>query len=216
MRVTIHQPVGNFVNAPRWLVWLPGWGVAAFAVLYWVASSVYSMGEGVGVPYDHLSNYWCDLMALTSTAGQPNHARPFALVGTCLLPLSLVPLWYTIPVLFVPGSRRGAWVQVTGAVAMLCATVVWTSLHDLALNVVAVFGFIALATTLLSIDQHRHRAVLHAAWAAGALVLSNYVLWATETWPWAIPAVQKAAFIALFVWVGIACTAIGRELRPQR
>jgi hypothetical protein len=213
MRAAIQEPVSSLVNAPRWFVWLPGWGIAAFGLLYAIASSVYSTGVGSG--YNHLTNYWCDLLASTSGAGEPNQARPFALLGTCLLPLSLVPLWYTIPVLFVRGSRGAAAVRITGAMAMFCATLVWTSLHDAALNLVAVFGFIALATTLFSIDPQRHRLVLFTAWVAGALVLANYALWATATLVWAIPAVQKLAFLGLFVWVGVASAAIARQLRIE-
>jgi hypothetical protein len=215
MRAAIHQPVSNLVNAPRWFVWLPGGGIVTFSLLYVIASSVYSGAADVGSGYNHFSNYWCDLLALTSSAGQPNHARPFALLGTCLLPLSLVPLWYNMPVLFVSGSRWGAPVRIAGAIAMLCATLVWTSLHDIALNVVAVFGFIALATTLLSLDPQRHRTVLLTAWLAGALVLCNYALWATGTWLWILPAVQKVAFLALFAWVGVATLAIARELATE-
>jgi hypothetical protein len=213
MRATIREPVGSVTHAPRWFVWLPGLGIAVFGLLYAIASSLYPTGVGSG--YNHLTNYWCDLLALTSSAGEPNQARPFALLGTCLLPLSLVPLWYTIPVLFVRGSRWAAAVRITGAVAMFCATLVWTSFHDAALNLVAVFGFIALATTLFSIDPQRHRLVLLTAWMAGALVLANYALWATGTWVWAIPAVQKLAFLGLFVWVGVASVAIARESRTE-
>lgn len=203
----------NQTIAARWCLWLPGCGVGVFSLLYLVASSVYMTGMEVGSGYDHFSNYWCDLLASTSSTGQPNPARPYALLGTCLLPLSLLPLWYNMPVLFVRGARRRAFVRACGVIAMLCGTLVCTSLHDVALNVLALFGFIALATTLFSIDQHRHRAVLVAAWSAGALVLFNYVLWATGLWLPAIPAVQKLAFLGLFVWVGVASLAIARELQ---
>src|SRR5690606_7516669 len=127
-------------------------------------SAIYSAGSGSG--YDHFSNYWCDLLAQTFGTGEPNPARPFALLGTCLLPLSLVPLWYHLPVLFVAGSRWWLPARTAGVVAMLSATLVWTSLHDVILNVVAVFGFVALTGMLFGIDARRYRAVLVAAWVA--------------------------------------------------
>ncbi|HET9953836.1 MAG TPA: hypothetical protein VFQ61_05015 [Polyangiaceae bacterium] len=202
-----------FTNS-TWFVALPVFGVASFCVLYALASSVYAGVSETG--YGHLTNYWCDLLAATSPAGHGNPARPFAVLATFVLPLSLVPLWYHLPRLFAAGARACVAVQVTGCIAMVSATLVWTPMHDLAINVVAVFGFCALLMTLFNIDRRRHRAVGMSVRWAGALVLTNYVLWATGTLVWVIPAVQKAAFLGLFIWVAIATRAISRSLRWER
>ncbi len=202
-----------FTNS-TWFVALPVFGVAAFCVLYALASSVYAGVSQTG--YAHLTNYWCDLLAATSPAGHGNPARPLAVLATFVLPLSLVPLWYHLPRLFAAEARAGVAVQVTGCTAMVGATLVWTPMHDLAINVVAVFGFCALLMTLFGIERRRYRAVSVCLRWAGALVFTNYVLWATGTLVWLIPAVQKAAFLGLFVWVAVATHAILRSLRRGR
>lgn len=198
---------------PAWTVWVPLGGVFAFLGLYLCATALYPRAAlaDASAGYPHLHSYWCDLLRAVSPSGQPNPGRPLALLATLILPLSLVPFWLSVPRLFESSSRAGLLVRVSGCAAMVGATLVWTPLHDHVLNVVAACGFTAWTATLLGVDRERHGALVWGAAVAGALTLTNYALWATQHWVELIPAVQKFAFLALFVWIGQSCAAIRRE-----
>lgn len=195
---------------------MPLVGIFAFAVLYLGATALYPSG-GFANPdlgYPHLQSYWCDLLHAFAPTGEANPGRPLALLATWILPLSLIPFWLAVPTLFHPRSRFGLLAQVSGCVAMFGATLVWTSLHDQVLNLVAVCGFTAWLTTVLSVDRARHRTLVWGAVVAGGLTLTNYMLWATAQWIGVIPTVQKLAFLALFVWIAQGCAAM-RSVRRE-
>lgn len=206
-------------QAMQWAASIPVVGVVASSGLYFWAAAVYPSaipGPGEALGYSHLFNYWCDLLVTTAPSGEPNPARPLALIATSLLPLSLIPLWLGVPALFRHAAPWGRLVQGCGALAMLSAALVWTSHHDLALHGAAGFGVVALIVTLLAIDARRYRPSILAAVAAGLLAVANYALWSSGSLPAATPVVQKAALVAVFAWVVVTASAIRRGAAVER
>src|ERR1039457_2408829 len=169
--------------ARLWAVWLPVAGVGAFIALYLYAASMYPGGTQAHHEihgYSHLSNYWCDLLDRVSYAGDINRGRPFAVLATIILPLSLIPLWLQVPVLFRDGSGLRRLVQVTGPASMVFSMLVFTTVHDFAINVASVLGFVAVVATMLSVSGKKRRAVLNGvALLSMILGVTNYLMWQT-------------------------------------
>ena len=203
------------MGSPRcWTAWLPLVGVGLFVAAYFYAASLYPGGTQFDlytVGYHHLANYWCDLLSGISYSGAVNPGRPVAIAATVILPLSLIPLWVEIPRLFGRGSRLRRLSQVTGCISMLATALVFTPLHDAVIHV----GSVTALCALLAIEAGLARAGrTELCWlgvvAAGAGV-ANYVMWSGGLLTWAMPGVQKAAGLALFVWVVLLVRAVVRE-----
>lgn len=202
--------------ARLWAAWLPAAGVGAFIALYLYAASMYPGGTQAHHEihgYSHLSNYWCDLLDRVSYSGDINRGRPFAVLATIILPLSLIPLWLQVSVLFRDGSGLHRLVQVTGSASMVFSTLVFTSVHDFAINVSSILGFVAVVATMLSLSGKKRRAALNGvALLSMILGVTNYLMWQTGKFLWVIPLVQKAAFASFFVWIVATTIAIRRML----
>jgi len=198
-----------------WATWIPVAGIAGFIALYLYAASMYPGGtqSNHGTHgYSHLSNYWCDLLDGTAYSGDVNRGRPFAVLATIILPLSLVPLWLQVPVLLRDRAKSGRFVQVVGSTAMVVSTAIFSSLHDIVINVAAVLGFTAFAVTVLQLADTWHRALTAVARLSAILCMANYLMWLTGTFLWAMPLVQKAAFVAFFSWIVAMSCAIRQVL----
>lgn len=144
------------------LAWVPLAGVVSFLICYLAAASLYPGGTRADHGtrgYSHLSNYWCDLLDHVSYSGDINAGRPFAVLATIVLPLSLIPLWVQAPLLFPEESSSRRIVRVTGPAAMVTSALVFTSLHDLAINVASVLGFTGFVATMLGLARS-HRLAL--------------------------------------------------------
>jgi hypothetical protein len=193
--------------------WLPVAGVGAFIALYWQAASMYPGGtrahrESRG--YSHLSNYWCDLLDRVSYSGSINHGRPFAVLATIILPVLLVPFWLQVPVLFRHGPGLRRLVQVVGPASMVISTLIFTSLHDFAINVASILGFVAVVATILGLVGKRRAALIGGALLSMILAMTNYLMWQTSIFLWMMPMVQKAAFAAFLTWIIATTCAIRR------
>jgi hypothetical protein len=187
----------------RWCeTWIPPLGVALFVLLYFVAASLYPGGtrsDRTTVGYAHLSNYWCDLLDAVSYSGKANPGRPYAVVATVALPLTLIPFCFRLARLARGGER---WViGAAGSLAMLLATLIFTPLHDLAINLAAPLGFCAFVLGLRGLTRAGHRRLVLLAGVALALSTLNYLMWQTRWLLWLMPVVQKLAYLALLSWV---------------
>jgi len=200
--------------ARAWAVWVPVAGVTTFTGLYFCAASLYPGGSRAtpkSIGYSHLSNYWCDLLRQVTQSGAVNPGRPYAVLATFVLPLSLIPLWILMPTLFRERTRYRQWVRGLGSTAMLAATAVFSRWHDLAVNLTASLGLAAVVLTLLALDRREHRWIVGVAVVASLLGITNYAMWQSQLLLWAMPAVQKAAFLSFFAWFFLCCGAIRRE-----
>lgn len=194
-----------------WATWLPMAGVGIFIALYLYAASLYPGGTSLDHQirgYSHMSNYWCDLLDEVSYSGDINRGRPFAMLATIILPLSLVPLWLQVPLLFHGGSLSRRIVRVAGPASMVLSTLVFTSMHDLVINLASIIGFVAFVVTVLSLAIKGCTALVCIALFPISLGLANYVMWQTGSLLWAMPLVQKVAYSSFFLWIAAVSHAI--------
>jgi len=181
-------------------------------LLYFLAASLYPGGTRVDratLGYAHFSNYWCDLLDAVSYSGSPNPGRPYALVATVALPLTLIPFCFRLARL--ARGRERWFIRGAGSLAMLLATLIFTRLHDLAINLAGPLGFCAFALALRGLLRKGFRRLLLLAGAALALSLLNYLMWQTRSLLFLMPLAQKLAYAALLSWV-VATTFATNEL----
>lgn len=195
--------------------WLPVAGIGTFIALYFYAASLYPGGTRLNHEirgYSHLSNYWCDLLDRVSYYGEGNRGRPFAVFATIILPLSLVPFWLQVTLLF---RNRSIWrpiVRITGPASMLLSTLVFTSNHDLVINIASVLCFVAFMATMLGLAGMRRGTLVTLAQVPAGLALANYIMWQAGLFLNAMPMVQKAAYASFFIWIIAGSCAILREV----
>ena len=184
--------------------WLPVAGIGAFIALYFYAASIYPGGTRLNHQirgYSHLSNYWCDLLDSVSYSGNINRGRPFAIFATIILPLSLVPFWLQVTLLF---QNRSVWrsiVRIAGPASMLLSTLIFTSNHDLVINIASVLGFVAFMATMLGLAGMKRAVLVTLALVPAGLALANYIMWQTGLFLNAMPMIQKAAYASFFIWI---------------
>jgi hypothetical protein len=213
VRALQRYSVSPALLAERLWDWLPVLGVGAALTLYWVAAEAYSesvVGEG---RYAHLSQFWCELLQPETHSGHSNAGRSWARAASVLLPTSLVPLWWRVPVLFRAGFAPGRWVAPAGTLAVLSLVGVGTNAHDTALNIAAASGFTAVALTVVGLDRKPNREVFVGILVAGSLVALNYALWASNWFVGLAPLVQKCALVATVAWVMVTFAALRRVTR---
>jgi hypothetical protein len=193
--------------------WLPIAGICAFVVLYFCAATVFPGGSEsahLARGYSHRANYWCDLLRHVSASGEANPGRSLAVVATLILPLSLIPFWIQISVLF----RRSLWskrvVQAAGSTSMVLSILIVTPHHDFVVNVSAILGFVAVVVAMVNLARSKQGLLIGIACAAMILGVTNYLMWQTGSLLWLMPMVQKAAFVAFFVWIIATSLAIRR------
>jgi hypothetical protein len=202
-------------GAASWLMWLPVAGVGGFILLYFVAASLYPGGTKLDPTtrgYSHLSNYWCDLLDPVSYSGAVNRARPVGMLATIILPLSLIPLWLRVPVLFRRPSGIPGWmVRVAGTTSMVCATLIFTPQHDLLIDVAAGFGGTALVLTAVELARARRFALLGLAVVGFLFAAANWAMWHRKgVFLAATPLVERFAYAAFLLWALAATRAIRR------
>ncbi len=189
-----------------------------FVVGYLVAAARYPGGSRLDpqhVGYAHLANFWCDLLDGTAYNGQPNPGRPIALAATWLLPLSLLPLWFTLPRLW-PRTSRTRWVvPAFGTLAMAAMIGVTTRYHDQAITLGALAAGIALGALLWQLYAVRLKALLLTGALAATAGACDYAAYVGGASAHLLPGLQKVAGVALLGWLWHLTTA-GATLWPDR
>jgi len=82
---------------------LPLAGIAFFVLIYFYASTLYAGStrfDHSSTGYDHLFNFWCDLLDPVTYNGLVNPSRPFAAAALVGLILTLISFWYFVAELY--------------------------------------------------------------------------------------------------------------------
>jgi hypothetical protein len=201
------------------MVWIPVLGVLLFLALYFIAASLYPGGtrtDHATRGYGHLSNYWCDLLDRVSYSGLPNPGYPFALIGTVVLPLSLISFWVRLPHLFRATVISGRIVAIAGPLAMLAATLIFTAWHDLTIRIAVGLGFSAFISAELGLARSERPGLALLGLFPLALGLTNFAMWQSGELLVIMPAVQKAAYASFFVWVVVCSLTPNRKVKLNR
>ncbi|MBK7587466.1 MAG: hypothetical protein IPI22_03615 [Bacteroidetes bacterium] len=100
--------------------------------------------------FDWLNKYWCDLTGQLAKNGEINSARPIALIAMLILCSSLWVFWYYLPRLF-SANKFNSIIRYTGITSMTVAIFLFTSLHDVVINIAGTFGIAALTGVFIGL-----------------------------------------------------------------
>ncbi len=182
---------------------MPVWGIIIFIILYILAASLYPGGSDVNKTAAGFSwkyNYWCELLATESQNGQPNTARPVAIIAMVVLAISLIIFWYNIPGLFSSRRIYSGLIRYSGISSMLVFPVLLTGFHDMVINLAALLGSIAII--ILIVNLHRHKMYFLFYFGIICLLLcggNNYVYYTAHLLHY-LPVIQKFSFLIFLLW----------------
>lgn len=192
---------------------IPLFGIAIFIGFYFYAAAIYPGGQKFDhqtVGYDHLNNYWCDLMDQPTYSGQENPGQPLAVASLAFLALSLLPFYYYIPTLFRPNRSVQLFIRYLGVIAMFL-TALMPLAHDQIISVAGPLGLIAFAGSVICLFQAKHFMLASSAVLAVLCAGANFLMWKTGFHLEWMPLVQKCAFLSIFLWIGLTTRTLLRH-----
>ena len=202
----------------RFWLFAPLFGILLFCCLYVAAAQRYPGGSQIDKfrkGFSWSQNYWCNLLSENAINGAHNSARPIALTAMLLLCFSLAVFWASFPAYTPLPKRLKRSVQISGLLAMVIGVFLFTSGHDIIINIACLFGVIALLGTLAALWQLNWKALFYAGLFNFALAVLNNVLYYGSD-RFYLPVVQKITFLYFLLWIAaINLKVIRREKALQ-
>ncbi len=183
--------------------WFPAAGLLAFTCLYVIAAISYPGGSWVDPQSQGFSirfNYLCDLLDAEAVNGSVNTARYWARAALLILCLSLMYLWYHLPVLTAGPAWNRRFIQLSAAAAFSTLFALGSGTHDITVRIAGVFGGLALLTALWGMwKAGRTGTVLFGIWCF-AIFIVNYILYESGAYLRVLPLLQKGTFLSFIAW----------------
>ena len=176
---------------------VPTFGILIFCVCYFIATKFYSGGshsDKFSVGFDWLNNYWCDLIGELAMNGQPNKARPIALFAMSVLSFALSIFWWILPRLFEE-KKFFFLIRYIGVTSLVILLFLFTSYHDLIINISGTLGIVALTLTFYRLYKTRHFRLFTYGVFCLFLMLLNYFIYTTGIFISALAIIQKLTFV---------------------
>ena len=183
---------------------LPLFGSILFLMLYWLATLYYPGGsewDKNSIGFSWMHNYWCNLLNETAINGSPNPARPIALTGMMILCTSLIVFWYQFPILVDFNKWARLVIQVSGLTAMAIGLFLFTSFHDMIINIATGFGLIALVGTFVGLWKLKWIKLFWMGLLSILLIGLNNLLYYNKDLLLYLPIVQKITFFYFLLWI---------------
>lgn len=194
---------------------IPPGGAVLFAALYLLAAYFYPGGSQVDAHapgFSWINNYWCNLLNEKAINGQPNSARPVALLATIVLSITFSAFW----LLFAGRSNTGKVLKfvigASGILSMVAGFFLFTATdHDLVTNLASAFGLVAVIGTLIGLYTMKWQGFFAYGLANLLLVAANnYVYYNKELLPY-LPIIQKITFAAFLIWISLISLRLRRR-----
>lgn len=182
----------------------PLFGTMIFTILYLIAAQLYpggSQADKNAAGFSWINNYWCNLLNDNAINGQPNKAKPVALAAMCTLCLTLTYFWYLFAQNMFFSKFRCLTIQLSGVIAMTIAMFLFTSFHDVVINVASVFGLIAFWGVFNGLYKNKWYGLFAFGLVNLLLVALNNYLYYTKELLIYLPVVQKISFASFLIWI---------------
>lgn len=185
-------------------------GIGLFAALYFGATLRYPGGnqaDPLAPGFDWLQNYWCDLLGSEAENGQPNPARPLAILATGVLCAALANFWWHLAGFLAGNVRKRLIFRASSTLSMSTALILFSDFHDTAILISGISGLAAVAATFVVLRQNGLRRQFNFGLCCMVLVaVNNLIYWPKIGLAW-LPIVQKITFLAFLGWVAAICMA---------
>ena len=183
---------------------IPFFGSILFLLLYFLATLFYPGGSQFdknSKGFSWTQNYWCNLLNENAINGQHNAARPIALTAMSALCLTLMFFWYIFPLLvdFKKSSRLA--IQISGFIAMTIGMFLFTSLHDIVINIATLFGLVAITGTFAGLKKLKWTKLFWMGIFNIVLISLNNLFYYKTELLFYLPVVQKITFMYFLLWI---------------
>ena len=182
---------------------VPVFGIAVFLILYFAATIYYPGGShldknSTSFSWEH--NYWCNLLNEQGLNGQPNKARPVAMIAMFVLSIALASFWYIFPVqagLRKPGKQI---IQVSGLLSIMVGFFLFTDIHDIIINIASFFGLVAMVGTFIGLLRLKWKGLFYFGLLNLALGTLNSISYYGDVLMYYLPLIQKFTFLSFLLW----------------
>jgi hypothetical protein len=191
-------------NARR--IWLlaPVFGAFLFVCLYIAAAFYYPGGSQLdknSKGFSWSQNYWCNLLNEIAMNGEHNPARPVALFATIVLCVTLALFWYLFPQQAGLSKRLRRTIQISGVIAMSIGAFLFTSAHNVVINIATLFGLVAVVGTFIGLRNLKWYRLYWFGLFTIVLVMLNNILYYGKGLRFYLPVIQKITFLYFLLWI---------------
>ena len=195
----------QFYNQKKNWILIPIFGTLLFSVLYFISTLYYPGGSQIdknSIGFSCTNNYWCNLLNDTAINGQPNPAKPIALLGMFVICLTLSFFWYIFPRQITINRNFRLVIQVSGILAMTVAFFLFTHInHDLVTNLASLFGAIAIIGTFIGLYKNNLFGLFIFGLFNILLVGLNNICYYNNELIVYLPVIQKISFAIFLFWI---------------
>lgn len=183
-------------------------------MLFILSAMIYSGGNYLHVSAPRFSivhNYWCDLLNETSHNGSPNASRPYSILATVILCISLVAFWLKVANYFSISKVNRIAIQFCGTLSMLIGMLIFTPLHSEAITFAGFFGGIAFIATFIALYKSGWRELFWFGILCLLLGAISFTIYKTRFVIVALPLVQKITLLCCLIWIFLIDRKIKNE-----
>lgn len=183
---------------------IPTIGIISFVGLYIFSSTLYPGGTQVdlsSVGFDWVNNYWCNLMSASGMNGLPNRARPYSILATIILCISLMVFFVQFAEEYSKNIFWKRTIELSGIISMTFATFVFTRHHDMMIIVASGFGLVTVVGIIREIYLSKLRNYkMSGIFCIFLLGINNYIYYSKYLIE-ALPLLQKFTFVVVLTWI---------------
>lgn len=148
--------------------------------------------------FNFYTDYWCDLYKAKTPTGKTNPATLYAKLATIIGALSLIFFWLAIPGYFMKSLMKKTIAQTCGIAALVAASLLFTSFHDLVIPLGSGLGVVAIFLLMSSLRKWKTLYRLGFSVIVLAFVCNSIMY--TRIADLYLPVLQKIAFIVTVIW----------------
>jgi len=207
------------INLKGLLKFLPTIGILVFIGIYIYASQLYPGGSIVdinSIGFDWRNNHWCNLMRESGLNGIQNQARPVAIVGISILCFSMIIFFIQFSNYFEKSRPWNTTIKISGGLAMLAATFIFTKYHDIMSTILSICGTIVIIGMIRAL--HNNQLTFFKVMGIFCILiigLNNFFYYNEDLIQYS-PLIQKIAFFLILSWTIGLNFIINRKKVAQR
>ncbi len=185
---------------------IPTYTVIIFLILFFISTFLYPGGSQADVNstgFSWFHNYWCDLIWPTNHREEKNLAAWAAIPAMIILCLGLVFLFYQFPKYYPTDPRTTMLIRIFGTGSMICASLLFTPLHDIMIPLASLCGLVALVAIFYVLYGQTDKTLFYFGLVCMVLMgLNNLVYYSnSESLIYYLPLLQKISFLVVLTWI---------------
>ena len=207
------------INPKGLLKFLPTIGIFIFISIYFYASQLYpggSVADINSIGFDWRNNHWCNLMQESGLNGIENQARPVAIGGISILCFSMIVFFIQFANYFEKSRTWNIAIKISGGLAMLSATFIFSKYHDVMTTILSISGTIVIIGMIRALHNNQLPFFKVIGIFCILIIGLNNFFYYNEDLIQYSPLVQKGAFLLILSWTIGLNFIINRKNVPQQ